>query len=235
MSRVASARGGFTLVEVMIALAILGASLTMLLHGAASNVESTQRSQLMTAAVELARAKMYDIEEELIAEGIGQLEEKETGDFGDEGWPQIKWESQVIRIEMPNLESLQGPEGEGEEGEEGAGGFGGMLGGMFGGGGGGALITSQFEIFRGILEEAIRKITLKVSFTVARQTEEFTVDYYYTDPTAISRVIQLGAGGEDDGGEDDGGEDDGGEDDGGGGGGGGGRGNGQLSGRGGGN
>lgn len=204
---------GFTLVEVMIALAILAMSLTLLLRGASVNVASTQRSQLMTAATELARSKMYDIEEELLQEGFQQLDVTKDGDFEEEGWPQIKWEAEILKIELPNLGAMQGmgaSDEEGVDGEQGAGGglMGGMLGGMLGGmsggegmgaddgGAGAGLIGSQFELFRGIMEESIRKVHLKVSYRVAGYDEEFSVDCYFTDPAAVNRVINLGPGAE---------------------------------------
>ena len=74
--------------------------------------------------------------------------------------------------------------------------LGGMLGG-FGGGDGGAgagLIGSQFELFSAILEESIRKVHLTISYKVAGSDEEFTVDCYFTEPHAVNRVINLGAG-----------------------------------------
>lgn len=201
--RRAQKESGFTLVEVMIALAILAMSLTLLLRGASINVASTQRSQLMTAATELARGKMYDIEEKLLEEGFQQLDVTEDGDFEEEGWPQIKWEVEILKIELPNLEAMQGlgaPGEEGADGEEGAGGglLGGMLGGMGAsdGGAGAGLIGSQFEVFRGIMEEAIRKVHLKISYRVAGYDEEFGVDCYFTDPAAVNRIINLGPGAE---------------------------------------
>lgn len=196
----ASKQHGFTLVEVMIALAILATSLTLLLRGAAVNVASTQRTQMLTAATELARSKMYDVEEMLLEKGFGQLEESEEGDFKDEGWPQIKWEYEVLKIELPNVEALQGFGGDGSEesGESGGmlGGIMGMAGGLGGsdGGAGAGLISSQFEIFRNIMEESIRKVRLKVRYRVAGGDEEFTVDCYFTDPAAVNRVINLGPG-----------------------------------------
>ena len=205
-------QGGFTLIEVMIALAILATSLTLLLRGAAYNVASTQRTQVMTAATELARAKMYDIEEMLLEEiqeggSYQELGESEEGDFEEEGWPQIKWKFEVLKIELPNVEALQGFGAAGEEGAEGAeeqggGMLGGLLGGMGGGGGlggddggaGAGLISSQFEIFRRIMEMSIRKVQLTVSYRVAGYSEEFIVDCYFTDPAAVKRVINLPPG-----------------------------------------
>lgn len=194
----------------MISLAILGAALTLLLRAASANLASTQRAQMMTAATELARGKMYDIEEMLLEKGFGQLEESEDGDFDDEGWPQIFWEYEVQKIELPNVEALQGFGAGGEEGEEGGAG-GGILGGLMGmggglggedGGAGAGLISSQFELFRNIMEESIRKVHLKIRYKIAGSEEKFTVDCYFTDPAAVNRVINLGPGAGEEGADD---------------------------------
>ena len=220
---------GFTLVEVMIALAILFGALVVLLRGAAANIAATQRSQILTAATELARAKMYDLEATLLEEGYQELNQEHDGDFSEEGWPFITWEAAIVKVELPNLETMQGlgaADGEeGAESEESAGG--GMMGGLMGmagglGGGGGGIgagfVGSQFEMFRNILEASIRKVTLTLRWEVAGDGEELAVDCYFTAPAAVNRIIAGGPayeeseGGEDAGGEDAGGEDPGGVD-----------------------
>jgi general secretion pathway protein I len=184
----------------MFALAMLAGSLILLLQGAAANVASTQRSQMLSAATELARGKMYDLEEKLLEEGFQNLDVTEEGDFDEEGWEQITWEAEITKIKLPNLGAMQSLGAEGEEGAAGEEGGGGLLGGMlggFGGGDGGAgagLIGSQFELFRGILEESIRKVHLTIRYKVAGDKEEFTVDCYFTEPHAVNRVINLGPG-----------------------------------------
>ncbi len=190
--------GGFTLIEVMIALAILAGMLTVLLRGAAGNVASTQRSRMMTAATELARGKMYDIEEDLLHNGFQPDLQEDEGDFEEEGWPQISWKSEIEKVELPNAEALGGFGGDGEdpEGGGGGGGGGGGTGGLGGGGGlGGAIIGSQFEMVKNMMEEALRRVRITITYKVAGFTEEFTVDCYFTDPAAIGRVNSLAAGG----------------------------------------
>ena len=100
--------GGFTLAEVMIALAILGMSLTMLVRSIAGNIGAAQQSMYMGLVADLGRGKMYDIEEHLAQEGFKDTEEHEEGEFDDEGWPAIKWEYRVSPVELPSLEKLLG-------------------------------------------------------------------------------------------------------------------------------
>jgi general secretion pathway protein I len=208
--------GGFTLVETMIALAILAIGLGMLLRSTASNIFAAQRAQMMTAAVNLARGKMYDIEETLQVDGFQEMDQTEEGTFSEEGWAQIAWKSEVVKIELPDMNTLQGMSGQG--GEESATGApaapGGMLGGMMGGVGGTdpnsaaglGMMGSYYTIFADILKEAIRKVTLTVSFDIGGSHESIVVTCYFTDPKAITRVVpMLGALGGGEAGEEGGG------------------------------
>ena len=56
-------RNGFTLLEVMIGLALLGLALTVLIKSAAGNIFNSQQAHMIGVVTDLARGKMYDIEE----------------------------------------------------------------------------------------------------------------------------------------------------------------------------
>jgi len=215
----------------MIALAILAGGLVFLLRSTASNVFAAQRAQMLTAATNLARSKMYDIEEQLLDEGFQELDQVEEGDFSDEGWPDITWKAEIIKIELPDMASLQDVAA-GAEGEEGAGGA--LGGGMLGMGAGeetdpasaigAGIMGTYYQMVTDVLSEAIRKVTLTVSYPVLGEIETLVVTCYFTDPSAVNRQIPLagGAGG----GEEEEGGGAGGEEEGGGARGGGGRGGG---------
>lgn len=208
MSRRERSEGGFTLVETMIALAILAIGLGMLLRSTASNIFAAQRAQMMTAAVNLTRGKMYDIEETLIVDGFQEMDQTEEGNFSDEGWSQISWKAEIVKIELPDMSTLQGMNGEagaeGAEGESatGAPAAGGMLGGMLGGVGGtdpnssagAGIMGTYYTLISDVLKDAIRKVSLTITYDVAGDHESFVVTCYFTDPGAIARKIP-GAGG----------------------------------------
>jgi general secretion pathway protein I len=195
---------GFSLVEVMIALAILAGGLVLALRSTASNVFAAQRAQMMTAATNLARSKMYDLEEVLLAEGFQEMDQEEDGDFSEEGWPEITWKAEIVKIELPDMNTLEGMTGEGEEAAAaeapGAGLVPGGMGGMAGAMGAGMMGT-YFQMVSSVLEEAIRKVTLTVTYPVLGQNETMVVTCYFTDPSAVNRQIPVaGGGGEEEGG-----------------------------------
>jgi prepilin-type N-terminal cleavage/methylation domain-containing protein len=193
---------GFTLLEVMIALGILAVALVGLIGRTARNVRLTHEMGMLDVAVDLTRGKMYDIEAELLKEGFSETTQEFDGDFSKEGWPDIKWEAVVEKVELPNLAAMNALQGEGEEGEDAGGGgsalgdiVGGLMpGGGLGGGGidasmGASIISSQFEMFQQVLEVSIRKVTLKVTYDIGNEEEDIVVACYFTDPYGMSRAI----------------------------------------------
>lgn len=142
--------------EVMLALALLGFGLVVLMRSTAGNVYSAREAQMMGIVTDLSRAKMYDIEEILLKDGFQDTDILEENlDFDEEGFPDIKYSYKVEQVELPSFQDLaalaqakaggsgSGSAGSGSAGDlEGMGGFGdSALGGMLmsmGGLGGGS-------------------------------------------------------------------------------------------------
>lgn len=94
------ARRGYTLMEVMIAMAILALSLSVLLGTQANSAMMTERANRMALAALLARSKMIDIEGELLNEGFSETSETIDGDFSDEGFDDMEFEALIEVIEI---------------------------------------------------------------------------------------------------------------------------------------
>lgn len=71
-------RFGFTLLEVMIAVAILGLSLTAIFSSEVGAANVAQRARRQNTAATLARCKMGEIEEIVAIEGLPALEKEDT-------------------------------------------------------------------------------------------------------------------------------------------------------------
>lgn len=198
MNRIRSSRCGFTLIEVMLALAVLALALMVLVKGVYGNIAGAQDAFYMGVATDLARGKMYDLEEELLQEGYQETEQEITGDFSEEGWPAITWKARIEPVELPNYDVLMGlskdqggeardagtgPEGEGE-GESNMDRFqssalGGMLGMLgMGGGGGGDDATTASEAATGgfiqmqyeLVKRVLKESIRKITLTVSYDT-----------------------------------------------------------------
>jgi general secretion pathway protein I len=95
-----SAARGFTLLEVIIALAILSISLVVLLQSQSAALDSAGRSRDMTVAALLLRSKMIDIEKRLFHDGFTLNTEEDDGDFADEDHPEIRWQSRISEVQL---------------------------------------------------------------------------------------------------------------------------------------
>lgn len=93
-------RRGFSLLEVMVAMAILALSLTVIAGINANSFRSSNYARGLTVATLLARSKMLDIELELQNDGFSQGERKMDGDFSEEGYDEVDWEAVVRPIDV---------------------------------------------------------------------------------------------------------------------------------------
>jgi len=123
------ANRGFTLIEVMIGLALLGLALTVLIKSAAGSIFNARQAQMMGVATDLARAKMYDIEETLLKDGFNETGLSDGDDactsfesFDDEGWKAVEWCAKIVQVELPSWDKLQDMSKAGSGSGSGAGG-----------------------------------------------------------------------------------------------------------------
>lgn len=87
---------GFTLLEVVVALAILAMALMAIFDLNAGAVANHVYTKRVTVASLLARSKMTDLEQKLYDEGFSNDDDEEHGDFSDDGWPGFKWRARII-------------------------------------------------------------------------------------------------------------------------------------------
>lgn len=102
-------RRGFTLLEVMIGLALLGLALTVLIKSTANSIFNAEQAHMMGVVTDLARGQMLEIEEVLIKDGFTDTDQSQSDakPFADQGWPHIKYSYKVEAVEMPSLDELQ--------------------------------------------------------------------------------------------------------------------------------
>ncbi len=107
---------GFTLLEVMVAIAILGLSLTAIFSSEVGAANVGQRARRQNVAATLARCKMGEIEQVVAIEGLPVLEKKDTDDCCEHA-PVEGFECEWIieRIILPEF----GTDDESEDDEDG--------------------------------------------------------------------------------------------------------------------
>lgn len=205
-------RGGFTLLEVVVALAILAVSLVAVLDINAQSVASHVYARRLTVATLLARSKMVDLEQKLHDQGMNIDDEEDSGDFSEEGWPSYQWRAKIVAPRTNGLSPeqlfsalLNIPLGDGKDGPAG------VLSGLFGASGkppagprgtadtsGNAanallgamgpmagLASQQFTQMVDQLQKSVREVQLTVTWKEGRTTESFDL---------VTHVVSLGPG-----------------------------------------
>lgn len=187
---------GYSLLEVMIALAILASTLTVLLATQAHSNQQAVFSNELTRASMLARSKMVDIEYEVMRDGFSDLDQTMRGDFRDEGYPGVTWEAIIEPVEIPeeaqdallakiNSQLFGGVDSQGAL--QGNAAFSSML----------PMLISQLPIIINRIGEKVRRVELVVDFPYAGRDYSLTVVQYIVDrQTAEFQLFEAaGAGG----------------------------------------
>ena len=183
----ASGAAGFTLLEVMAAVAILALTLVVLLSIITNNARATAHARMMTTATFLARGKIVSLEDHLIEKGFQDADELDDGTFQEEGFPDFSWSVAIEKIRLPADVAQKAQQGAGAAAtnKDPMQALTGMVGGLMG---------AFIEPVRVGLEESVRRVTLKV-FWIERRRPEQSVEVvtFMTDPAKLDIALALGA------------------------------------------
>jgi general secretion pathway protein I len=175
-----SSSSGFTLLEIMVAIAILSLTVVVFLSIITNNVRSTNHSKMTTAATFLARTRMVEIEDEILDNGFTDNDESAAGTFRDSGFPQFRWESVIERIDLPSDLSTKARDQASADTMDAKDPMSLMTGFM------GGMMSSFIDPIRLGLEESVRKVTVRVIWDEhGRPNQTFEVVQYLTDPSKL--------------------------------------------------
>jgi general secretion pathway protein I len=197
-----SRSSAFTLLEVMMAIAILAMCLTAIFSSEGGAVRMAGRSRRLGVATLLARCKMGEIEEQVAEEGLPAIFDSGNDECCEEGEVEgytCKWE--IVPIVLPD--TMFAPE-EGAAGS-GAGGGGSVLDqlaakkaegesidpeAMLSGGGTEGLASMAlgfvFPILKPAFEQQIRRATVTVEWKEGDSPHDLDVTQYMVSPTPIT-------------------------------------------------
>jgi general secretion pathway protein I len=180
---------GFTLLEIMVAVAILATTLVILLEIVTNNIRATNHAKLTTAATFLARNKMSDIEDDILYNGFSSETENAKGTFKADGYDQYRWETSIERIELPTdmtQKSQDAAKNASQESKDPMAMMTGFLGGM---------MSTFIEPIRIGLQESVRKVSVRVFWDEnGRRNQSIEVVQYLTDPSQIEKSMLGGMG-----------------------------------------
>jgi prepilin-type N-terminal cleavage/methylation domain-containing protein len=182
---------GFTLLEVMIAVAILSMTLVVLLEMVTNNMRATRHARLMTTATFLARGKMVDVEDSILENGFSSGSEAAEGTFKDKDFADFRWDSAIDAIELP-ADVLQKQKDEAhDKNQDSTGNPMSMLSGFIGG-----MMGSFIEPIRLGLQESVRRVTVRVMWDeTGRPNQTIEVVQYLTDPSRLDAAMGGGLAG----------------------------------------
>lgn len=92
---------GFTLLEVLLALFIVGTAAALLSGGYTRNLRAISASRVDSTLVFLAQWRMSEV-----AAGIISSESHNEGTFEEEGYPTYQWSIESLPTETPGLEEV---------------------------------------------------------------------------------------------------------------------------------
>ena len=106
-------RRGFSLLEVMFAVALFGAVVTFILSAQGGLVASNKRAADMSQAVEVARCRMSELEEKQLKLGFPEVEEKDTSNVccDEKEVEGFSCDWQVERVKLPETTTMGGDAG----------------------------------------------------------------------------------------------------------------------------
>jgi prepilin-type N-terminal cleavage/methylation domain-containing protein len=181
------ARAGFTLLEVMIAVAILSITLVTLLNIVTNNIRATHHAKLTTAATFFARGKMVDLEDQVLENGFSNSDETAQGNFKDQGYPAMRWDSIIERVELP-ADAAQKQKDDAQDKAKDSTNPMGMISGFLGG-----MMSSFIEPIRLGLQESVRRVTVHVTWDEnGRPNQTIEVVQYLTDPSKLDAALTGG-------------------------------------------
>jgi general secretion pathway protein I len=231
-------RRGFSLLEVLMAVALFGAVVTTILSAQAGLVAGNKTAANMSQAIEIGRCKMSEVEEKQLKLGYPEIEEKDSSNLccDDKEVPGFSCKWLVERVLLPQPQMLGGDAGLGSVLGGGlgldAGAFGSMANGMptslgsplgtmmsnplggaqldldaglqnigqsltqsFGGAGVSGLLSLVFSLvypsLKPLLEAAIRRVTVVVTWKEGSNARDFTLTQYITNPSRAGLLASL--------------------------------------------
>ena len=96
---------GFSLIEVFVAMMILGGGIFVIANAWSGNFLRVRNSRINNTAASLIERKMTEIEVQYTGKKLEEIKEEDAGDFGAM-YPGYRWEMSSKEFEMPDISSV---------------------------------------------------------------------------------------------------------------------------------
>lgn len=167
-----TAQSGFTLLEVMIAMAIMLVAFSSILAIQSSSMSSALKSRQIHEVSMLARNAMAQTEVEISGKKFEDITEELSGQF-DDPYQDYTWTRKIKEVKLPNLQGLSkaaqsasgGDAAASKDDEE----------------KNSAIMEQMTKVITNFLSKAVREITITVQWKRGIQVQKYEVAMYWVD------------------------------------------------------
>lgn len=160
---------GFTLLEVLIAMAIMMIAFTAILGVQSASINATRKAKILNIVAMLAKNQMIKTELDLEGKTFDEMKKEDGGQFA-EPYQDYAWKEVIKEVTFPNLNF--------------AGGGGGDSGGSGGGGGGDnadEMTTKVTRLLTKYLSDSLREVTITITWKVGSGEQHFDLSTYWVN------------------------------------------------------
>ncbi|MEM7403551.1 MAG: prepilin-type N-terminal cleavage/methylation domain-containing protein [Myxococcota bacterium] len=173
---------GITLLEVLVALAVLSTFLFVLLNTQTQFLRLSSKARALIIATSLANDKMYDCKHLLASKNLDEAASfHERGDFSKEGHPGFTWECHAYPFDIPTPNLTQAAMGIGQQGSD-------KAQQDFGMPGGNNISAAAFEPMIKIVTQAFRKAVRELVTIIRWPDDELRMTTHVVDMNPIKML-----------------------------------------------
>lgn len=173
-------QSGFTLLEVMIAMAIMLIAFSSILMVQSNSLQAAFRARQVNTVVMLLKQKLIETEFDIDGKTFDEVKKEEGGEF-KEPFQDFSWKREVKELKFPNLTSIATAQGEQAAKESNSSS-------TTSGGAAGNVADQMGKLVTSYLSKAIREIVVTVSWKLAKGTQKVSISMYWVD---LNRAFDL--------------------------------------------
>jgi len=165
--------GGFTLLEVMIAMTIMLLAFTSILAVESSSMNTSAKAKQMNIVGMLARNAMTQTEVEIQGKAFKELNEEDSAQF-EEPFQDYTWVRTVKEVKFPNLAGMFQAGANAQEGGENSQAADAQEGNA-------ALMEQMTKLVSNFLSKALREVTITIKWKKGSGEQKYVVSMYWVD------------------------------------------------------
>lgn len=171
---------GFSLIEVMVALAILGIMLLVLFQIQASSVRIAAEARDITLAVGFAKMKLQDCAYEIKKNGFSTSDYNKSGNFNEFGYPLMVWECHAYAFKPPSINPTAVAEKLASSKKSN----------ILGANMSASMLAPFFSMLSEAMASSVRELVVIVKVNPSTAAEEVQLTTHLTDTAAIALLSQ---------------------------------------------